>query len=100
RVVISPLDTRGLKLLRRIVAVSRGEGLPDLHAAAVAVHVAEASNIHQDIEAELLPGAIGAQYFIVPAAVPQTQIEDLPLQLRPHRFQLVANLPVGVVAML
>ena len=35
----------------------RGEPLPDLDAAPMPVHVAEAADIHQDVEAELLAGA-------------------------------------------
>jgi hypothetical protein len=33
------------------------KSLHDLHAAAVAVHIAESANIHQNVEAELLATA-------------------------------------------
>ncbi len=35
---------------RGFVAVEGGEGLQDLSAAAMAVHVAEAANVHEDVE--------------------------------------------------
>jgi hypothetical protein len=68
--IVAGLLAGGLDLLRRVVAVGGGELLPDLHAAAVAVHVAEAAQVHEDIEAEALPGGEGAQQFVVLAAMP------------------------------
>ena len=76
-----------------------GEFLANLNAAAVAVHIAEAADIHQNVEAELLPGAEGAQHFIVASAMAQAQIDDLAANRIPHRLDRHANLPVGIVAM-
>ena len=42
--------------LGRIVSVGRGEILHNLYAATMAVHVAEAADIHQNVEAKLLAG--------------------------------------------
>ena len=54
-----------------------GELLSNLDAAPVTVHIAEAADIHQDVEAELLSGAERAQHFIMLAAMPQSQVDDL-----------------------
>ena len=48
----------------------------DLDAAAVSVHVAEAADVHEDVEAELLAGAEGAQHFVVLAAMAQAEVDD------------------------
>ena len=76
------------------------EVLPNLNAAPVPVHVAEAADVHEDVEAELLAGAEGAQHFIVPTAVTQTQINDF----LPDRFSRGLNghakLSVGIVGVL
>jgi len=42
----------------------------------MAMHVAEAANVHENVEAELLPGAEGARDFIVAAAMAQTHVDD------------------------
>ena len=62
---------------QHLVAVLRGESLHHLDAAPVAVHVAEAARIHQDVEAELLPGAEAAQHFVMLAAMAQAEVDDL-----------------------
>ncbi len=54
-----------------------GVRLHDLHTAAMAVHVAEAANVHQDVEAEALPGVEGARDFIEAPAMPHAQFDDL-----------------------
>jgi hypothetical protein len=41
------------------------EILHDLDAAAMAVHVAEAADVHENVEAELLARGEGAQQFVV-----------------------------------
>ena len=43
----------------------------------MAVHVAEAARVHEDVEAELLPSAEAAQHFVVLAAMTQAEINDL-----------------------
>ena len=77
-----------------------GEFLADLNAAAVAVHVAEAANIHQDVEAELLSGAEGPQHFVVAAAMAQSQVDDLAANDFARGFDRQANLAIGIVAVL
>ena len=47
-----------------------GRFLSNLDAAAVPVHVAEAADVHKNVEAKLLTGAERAQHFIVLAAIP------------------------------
>ena len=56
-----------------LVAVLRGESLDDLRAAAMAVHVAEAADVHEDVEAQRGAGVKGAERFVVAAAVLQTR---------------------------
>jgi hypothetical protein len=60
-----------------LVAVQGGEGLDDLHAAAMAMHVAEAADVHEDVEAQSGAGVKGAQGFVVLAAMAQAQLYDL-----------------------
>jgi hypothetical protein len=62
---------------QHFIAVLRGESLHHLDAAAMTVHVAEATGVHEDVEAELLPGAEAAQHFVVLAAMPQAKVDDL-----------------------
>ena len=50
---------------RLVVAVDVGEVLDQLHAAAVAMHVAEAANIHKDVEPETMPRVKRAQQLVV-----------------------------------
>ena len=76
RVVVFP-GARGSSSSRRVVSVFGGELLPDLDAAAVAVHVAEAADIHQDVEAELLSGAERPQHLVMAAAMAQPEVDDL-----------------------
>ena len=59
-----------------LVAVLRGECLDDLRAAAMAVHVAEAANVHQDVKAEGGAGVKGAQGIVMAAAVAEAQLDD------------------------
>ena len=51
------------------VAVEIGVRLDELDAAAMAVHVAEAAYVHEDVELEGLSGGEGAREFVVAAAV-------------------------------
>ena len=60
-----------------LVAVGTGKRLQDLNAAAMTVHVAEAADIHQNVEPQTLPGREFAQQFVMPAAMPRTQGNDL-----------------------
>src|ERR1700689_3682027 len=89
-----------LQLFRKIVAVKRGEFLFELNTTAMAMHVAKAANIHQDIETESLSGVKGAQQFIMLAAMAQSEINDLAAPCFSGRSDCFAPLPVGVMAML
>ena len=68
--------------------------LPNLHTAAMPMHVAESTNIHKNVKAEFLTTTVGAQHLIVFATMPQAQIDDLPLHFDPHRVQLVSHLTI------
>src|SRR6185312_238558 len=54
--LIALLEPGGDQIIRRIVAIQSRETLLDLSAAAVAVHVPEATNVHQDVKTEALAG--------------------------------------------
>ena len=78
--------------------MERGEGLDDLRAAAMAVHVAEAADVHENVEAESGSGVEGAQGFVVLAAMAQAELDDFGDAGFGQRGDQVANLAVGVVA--
>ena len=77
-----------------------GELLLNLNAAAVAVHVAEAADVHQDVEAELLAGAEGAQHLVMAAAMAQASIDDLAAACFADALDCLANLAIRIVAVL
>ncbi len=43
----------------------------------MAVHVAEAADVHEDVEPQGGAGVEGAEGFVVPAAMAQAQFDDL-----------------------
>ncbi len=70
--------------------------LVNLHAAAMAVKIAVGANVHQNVEAELLPRAVGAQQLVMAPAMAHAEIDDL---LAPRLVQAehrLAQLPVGM----
>ena len=76
------------------------ELLFDLNAAAVAVHVAEAADIHEDVEAELLARAEGAPEFVMVATVADAALDDfIPAGLA-DILDFLANLAIAVVGVL
>ena len=64
------------------------------------VHVAEAARIHENVEAELLPRAESAQHLIVPAAMPQPQVDNLPPPSFARHLHRLPNLAIRMMAML
>ena len=80
-----------------LIAMESGEGLDDLRAAAMAVHVAEAADVHKNVEAQSGPGVKSAECLVVAATVTQTQLNDFGHARLGQRTHLVANLPVRVV---
>src|SRR5439155_14155480 len=80
-----------------VVSVLRRESLSDLDTAAVAVHVAEASDVHKDVEAELMPGAERSKHFIVFAAMAQAKIYDFAADNLACSRDCLSNLPVGIM---
>ena len=83
---------------RNFVAVNIGERLQDLDAAAMAVHVAEAADVHEDVKAQALPGGEFAQQFVVAAAVARAQGDDLVAACFFKRPDVARNLTIRVVA--
>src|SRR5208283_5529064 len=86
----------GLDFGWSVEAVSSREILHDLNAAAMAVHVAEAADVHENVEAELLSGGEGTQQFIVLAAMAQAEVDDFVALRRASRFDGPAKLTVGI----
>jgi hypothetical protein len=76
------------------------ERLLDLDAAAMAVHVAEAANVHEDVEAELLAGAEGAQHLVVASAMAQAGSDDFLAPSFRNVHNDAANLAVRIRTML
>ena len=84
-------------VLRRVVTVLRGKFLPDLDAPPMAMHIAEAADVHQYVEPELLAGTECAQHFIVLAAMAQSEINDLTANDFTCGCDCLTNLPVRVM---
>src|SRR3989442_7596356 len=83
--------------LRCVVSVLRRKVLPDLNASAVAVHVAEATDVHENVEAELMPGAERPKHFIVLAAMAEAEIYDFAADNLACSRDCLSNLPVGIM---
>ena len=75
-----------------------GEGLDDLRAAAMAVHVAEAAGVHKNVKPQSRSGVEGAQGFVMLAAMAQAKLDDFVDAGFGQSCDEVANLAVGVVA--
>ena len=80
------------------VAMEVGEVLEELDAAAMAVHVAEAADVHQDVEAEALTGAEAAQELVVASAMLCAEVDQLGYARGAERGDVAAELAVGEVA--
>jgi hypothetical protein len=74
--------------------VRRREALLDLNATTVAVHIAESTDVHQDIEAELLAGAEAAEHFVVTTPVAQPSFDDFATPGFGQVLDRPANLPI------
>src|SRR6516165_12355904 len=83
-----------------LAAVERSIVLQDLHAAAVAVHIAKAAYVHEDVEAKFLAGAVGAGDFVVASAMAQAEINELCTLRRAHTLNHAANLAIGMMRVL
>ena len=74
-----------------------GEVLHGLDAAAMAMHVAEAADVHEDVEAELLASGERAREFVVLAAMAEAEVDDFVASLFADALDRLANLLVAVV---
>src|SRR5690242_12045494 len=74
-----------------------GELLPNLHAAAVPMHIAEAADIHQNVEAELLSSAKRTQHFIVLAAVLEPNVDNVTANGFWCSLHCLTNLAIGIM---
>ncbi len=84
--------------VRGFVAVERGEVLNDLGAAAMAVHVAKAADVHEDVKAEGVAGVEGAQGFVVSAAMAEAKGDVFRDAGGGELGDAVADLAIGMVA--
>ena len=80
-----------------LIAVERGEGLDDLGGAAMTVHVAEAADVHEDVETQGCAGVKGTKRFVVAATVAQAELDDFVDAGLGQLGYEIANLAVGVV---
>jgi hypothetical protein len=60
---------------RLLVAVKISVGLQELNASTVAMHVAEAADIHEDVKAEAVSCAEGSEKLVVASTVLRAQPE-------------------------
>src|SRR5690242_12307255 len=91
---VQRLDTGLGHALGNGVSVLRRERLQDLHAAPMTMHVAEAADIHQNVEAQRLARCELAEQFIVTSAMTDAQVDDLRATPLAQRAHLLPNLPV------
>jgi hypothetical protein len=87
----------GFDFGRRIEAMDGREILHDLDAAAMAVHIAEAADVHENVEADLLAGGKGTQQFVVLPAMAQAKIDDFAATRLAGGFDRMAQLPVRIM---
>src|SRR6478672_2881696 len=87
-----------LDIGRRVIAVMAREALLNLRAAAVAMHVAKAAYVHQDVKLKLLAGVEAAQKLIMPATIAQSQIDNFAALLCRERLHPLCDLPVRIMA--
>ena len=74
------------------------ETLLNLRAAAVAMHVAKAAYVHQDVKLKLLPRMEAPQKLIMPSAMPHAQVDDFAALLCRERLHPLCDLPVRMMA--
>jgi len=81
------------------VAVEIGVGLEKLDASAMAVHVAEAADVHEDVELEGLAAREGARQLIISAAVLDAEGDEFGDAGGGERGDSALELTPGVVAL-
>src|SRR5438874_1192743 len=64
------------------------------------MHVAEAPQVHDNIEAQALPGSEGTQHFIVASAMPKAEVNDLAPARLLQRFDFPPQLTIWIQALL
>ncbi len=90
-------DSGSFDFRRRVEPVDGRESLHDLDAAAVAVHVAEAADVHEDVEAELLAGGERTRHLVVAAAMAQAEVDDFTALRFASRSDCLAKLPIRIM---
>src|SRR5208282_4075436 len=90
-------DACSFKFGRRIETVGGREILHDLDAAAMAMHIAETADVHENVEAELLARGEGAQQLVMAATMAQAEVYDFAAARLAGCRECFANLPVGVM---
>ena len=77
-----------------------GKTLADLNTPAMPMHVAKPTDVHQNVEPELLSGTEGAQHLVMFTTVSQAKVDDLALHLGTESIELVSNLAIGILTVL
>src|SRR5438270_4588001 len=75
RCFVARLKPSLLNVWRRVISVMAREPLLNLGAAAVAMHIAKAADVHEDVKLELLPSIEAPQKFIMPNAMAHSYID-------------------------
>src|SRR5579864_263448 len=89
-----------LKFDRDLAAMPGRKVLLDLNASAMAVHVAETADVHQDVETELLARAETSKHLVVPSATAQAGVDDFPSPGLAGSFDCASHLPIRMRTML
>ena len=98
--IVIPPNSGSLQFIRRIVAMPRGKFLADLYAPAMPMHIAEAANIHQNVEAELLARAKCPLHLIVAPAMAQSHINNFVSDRFSRSLNRLANLAIRIMTVL
>src|SRR5262249_11211402 len=93
-------ETCAVDVVGTVEAMPRGVVLEDLHAAAMAVHVAEAADVHKYVEAKLLAAVERACDLVMASAMTQAEVDDFRALCRCHSPNHAANLAVRMVRVL
>ncbi len=66
----------------------------------MAMHVAEAANVHQDVEAHALSGVERTRHLVEASAILHPQGDNLVSLLPAQSLNHAANLPIGMMVVL
>src|SRR6266567_707478 len=77
RALVTRVQAGSDNIRRRVITMQSGKSLVNLCAAAVAMHIAEAANVHQNVKGKLLAAMEAPQELIMRPAMAQAKIDNL-----------------------